>query len=63
MKLVEDRAPLRRLCDVPLKPKGGEAPTALYYLSRHAESVAAACQFHELSRGEKLYIVVVEGLS
>uniref|UniRef100_A0A7S1SHL6 Uncharacterized protein n=1 Tax=Tetraselmis chuii TaxID=63592 RepID=A0A7S1SHL6_9CHLO len=48
-KLAAEAAPLRRLCDVHLKPLGGVAPTASHASRSQAESVAAACQSLEFS--------------
>jgi hypothetical protein len=49
MVLAAEAAPLRRPCDVHLKPGGGEAPMALFASSMHAERAFAAHQSDEFS--------------
>jgi hypothetical protein len=61
MQLAAEVAPLRRLCDVHLKPVGAVVLIARRAMVSHAESVVAAVHSAEGSKGEKLHIAAWGG--
>jgi hypothetical protein len=61
MHLAADAAPFRRLCDVHLKPGGAAVLIVRSARASQAESVVAACQSAEASKGERLQKAVGGG--
>jgi hypothetical protein len=61
MPQAAEATPLRRLCDVHVKPARGVAPRALKACSSQAEKVDPACHYAEVSKGEKLHKATGEG--